>query len=66
MIETAFKSNCDYCIIPIQDYLGLDKDARMNLPGTLGSPNWEFKLRDFRDFEETIPYILELIKKYKR
>lgn len=66
MIETAFKSNCDYCIIPIQDYLGLDKDARMNLPGTLGSPNWEFKLRDFVDFEALIPYILELVKKYKR
>lgn len=33
-------------IFPLQDLLGLDDSARMNYPGTVGSPNWEWKLRD--------------------
>lgn len=33
-----------YCIIPIQDYLGLGKEARMNFPSTLGH-NWEWRVR---------------------
>ena len=33
-------------IFPLQDLLGLDDRARMNYPGTVGSPNWEWKLRD--------------------
>ena len=34
-------------IFPLQDILGLSEKARMNTPGTLGSPNWEYKLKDF-------------------
>lgn len=33
-------------IFPLQDLLGIDDSARMNYPGTVGSPNWEWKLRD--------------------
>ena len=33
-------------IFPLQDLLGLDDRARMNYPGTVGSPNWEWKLKD--------------------
>jgi len=33
-------------IVPLQDLLGLDDRARMNYPGTVGSPNWEWKLKD--------------------
>ena len=32
-------------IIPLQDYLLLDNRARLNWPGTFGSPNWEWKLK---------------------
>lgn len=31
-------------IIPMQDILGLNSYARMNFPGTVGSPNWEWKM----------------------
>lgn len=34
-------------IFPLQDVLKLDNSARMNYPGTVGSPNWEWKLKDF-------------------
>ncbi|MCQ2776456.1 MAG: 4-alpha-glucanotransferase [Bacilli bacterium] len=33
-------------IFPLQDILKLDDSSRMNLPGTTGSPNWEWKLKD--------------------
>ena len=31
------------CIIPVQDYLGLGNEARMNQPGTVGF-NWRWRL----------------------
>lgn len=41
--------NCDaeYVILPVQDVLELDGSARLNTPGTVGSPNWQWKLVDF-------------------
>ncbi|MBK2026144.1 4-alpha-glucanotransferase [Francisella philomiragia] len=41
--------NCDaeYVILPVQDVLELDSHARLNTPGTVGSPNWQWKLTDF-------------------
>ncbi len=33
-------------IFPLQDLLLLDDSARLNYPGTVGSPNWEWKLSD--------------------
>lgn len=42
-IRLAMLSVADYCIIPIQDYLGLDGKARINQPATLGK-NWKWRL----------------------
>ena len=36
MIRLAFASVADTAIIPLQDILGLDSRARMNMPGTGG------------------------------
>ena len=41
-------------IIPVQDILGLDDSARMNVPGTISEKNWTWKLKDFNDFRERI------------
>ena len=35
-IALAMRSVADTCIIPVQDYLGLGKEARINTPSTLG------------------------------
>ena len=43
MIIAAFSSVADYCIIPIQDYLGLDNSARINQPSTNGT-NWKWRI----------------------
>ena len=44
LISAAMRSVSDTCIIPIQDYLGLDETARMNTPGTVGC-NWMWRLK---------------------
>ena len=43
MIIAAFSSVADYCIIPFQDYLGLDNSARINQPSTNGA-NWKWRV----------------------
>lgn len=43
LIRAAFASVSDTCIIPLQDYLGLDNSARINMPSTLGG-NWIWRM----------------------
>lgn len=43
MIDLATNCNSDLCIIPLQDILGLDSAARMNIPGVeQGNWRWRF------------------------
>lgn len=42
-IRTAMASVSDLCIIPIQDYLELGGEARMNFPGTQSCDNWTWR-----------------------
>ncbi|MDO4296678.1 MAG: 4-alpha-glucanotransferase, partial [bacterium] len=44
MIRLAMMSTGNLCIIPMQDYLGLGDEARMNHPSTLGG-NWTWRLQ---------------------
>ena len=45
MIRTAFATRSNIAIAPMQDYLGLGSEARVNVPGTSGN-NWRWRLRD--------------------
>ena len=49
MVEMAMKSKASLSIVPLQDLLGLGKEARMNVPATVGG-NWEWRAleADFR------------------
>lgn len=42
-IRLAMGSVANLCMIPIQDYLGLGSEARMNVPSTVGL-NWRWRL----------------------
>lgn len=46
VIGYILNSDCAYAILSMPDVLGLGKSARMNTPGTIGSPNWEWRLCD--------------------
>ncbi len=45
--QFTFGSIAKLAILPIQDMIGLDDQARFNTPGTVGSPNWEYQLNNF-------------------
>ena len=66
LFNLIFSSVCETAIIPTQDYLWKDNEARMNVPGTLGGSNWAYRMPDFSEFIEVIPYIKNLNKKYNR
>jgi 4-alpha-glucanotransferase len=49
LIRMAYRSVADTAIIPMQDIMGLNTEARMNTPGKLGGNwAWRFKLKDFQ------------------
>ncbi len=44
LIRLAYASTADWCIIPLQDFLFLGNEARINEPSTLGT-NWRWRLK---------------------
>jgi 4-alpha-glucanotransferase len=45
MIRLALQSVSDLAIIPIQDWLGLGSESRINTPSTVGGNNWRWRLK---------------------
>ena len=46
VIRTAMSSVSDLCVVPMQDYLDLGAEARMNFPGTMTDCNWTWRAKD--------------------
>ncbi len=65
LIRTALGSVADTAIIPMQDYLGLGGEARINTPSTLGG-NWEWRMERDACTEELSKHMLELAWIYGR
>lgn len=65
MIRAALASAAETAVIPIQDYLGLDNSARMNLPSTLGD-NWKWRLLPGELTEELADEMAKLTALYGR
>ncbi|MCR5501413.1 MAG: 4-alpha-glucanotransferase [Lachnospiraceae bacterium] len=62
IIREAYRSVADLCIIPLQDYLCMGKEARLNTPGTADG-NWEWRLRPnflSEDLKRSIRSLTEL------
>lgn len=49
-------------IIPMQDILNHSADQRINRPGTIGSPNWEWRLSDLQTYEALLPKLKKKLK----
>ena len=61
----AMRSVADTCVIPVQDFLGLDESARINTPSTLGN-NWKWRMTLGCFSQELIDKIKRLTKIYGR
>ena len=66
LVQYALNTRARTAVIPLWDILGLDDSARINTPGTVGSPNWEWKLADYRLLERKIKPFAQWLVKYGR
>ena len=65
VIRMAQASTANTCIIPLQDYLHLDNDARMNRPSTLGG-NWCWRVKSRQITKKLSTTIKEVTVLYGR
>lgn len=64
-IRAAMMSVSDHCIIPMQDFLSLGSEARINTPSTIGN-NWTWRMGK-KDFTKKIrKRISDMVKLYRR
>ena len=64
-IRAALASVAYLAIIPMQDYLGLDSEARINTPSTLGN-NWKWRMGSGDFTKELAEEIKDMTKLYGR
>ena len=65
MIRAAMASVADRCVVPVQDYLCLGNEARINEPSTLGD-NWKWRMKKGQLTEKTLEKIYKMTKIYGR
>ena len=65
LVAAAMGSTAKMCIIPVQDWLGLDNSARMNTPGTVGV-NWSWRLAAERLTDELAEEVLAVTRRFGR
>lgn len=64
-IRTTMASVSDTAIIPLQDYLGLGSEARINIPSTLGG-NWCWRMLPGEFDDKIINLISDMTRIYER
>lgn len=62
MVRFVYASSSNIAVVPVMDLLGLDDSARLNSPGTVGSPNWEWRLTDWKKLRSRIPFVKETVE----
>lgn len=66
MIRYICMSKALIAVAPVSDILALDDAARLNTPGTVGSPNWEWRLTGFAKLRRQIPWVRALLEQSGR
>ena len=62
LISYMLKSKPEYAILPMADVLGQGKEGHINTPGTVGRPNWEWRMPDFEQAEKEMKKYRNLFK----
>ena len=57
VIDYSLDSNADMVIIPMSDWIHAGSQARLNMPGSVGAPNWMWRMKDLRAFAKRIKQI---------
>jgi len=64
-IALVMRSSAKRCIIPLQDYMGLDNCCRINQPSTVGK-NWQWRLKKEELSDTLMDEIRAVTKRYGR
>ncbi|WP_305042565.1 4-alpha-glucanotransferase [Geoalkalibacter sp.] len=65
LMRAALASVADWCVLPLQDILGLGSEARMNRPG-LGTGNWDWRFTSEQLTTDIGQRLAELTRLYGR
>ena len=60
LMKEVVTSSADVAVLPLQDLMGLDDDARMNTPGT-SQGNWTWQADD-RSLQKALPTLRRLVE----
>lgn len=66
LIYYCLSLNTDWAILPVQDILNKGIETLWNSPGSVGSPNWEWKLSNFNELDSKMVTFKEMVNKSKR
>lgn len=61
LIKAAFSTDAQLAIAPMQDYLGLGSEARLNIPGTPGG-NWRWRVLESQLTPEVCDNVAEMVR----
>ena len=62
----VLENKAEISIISMIDLLEYDDRCRLNTPGTVGEPNWCWRLSSYQDVKKKLPFLKEWIIKTKR
>ena len=65
-VHAVLQSIAELSVVTAQDILDLGDEARINRPGTLGSPNWEWRIASLDAMTEEKQHIRQLIEETER
>lgn len=66
VVELAFASKPNTCIIPMQDLLCQDGSTRMNLPSTVSTNNWSYRILKRNLSDKLAERLKSYVEKYGR
>ena len=66
LLAYTLKSKAEFAIIPMADILGLGSEGHINTPGTVGSPNWEWRLADLEQAKKALSCYRKMIEERVR
>lgn len=62
IIHYCLELEASQVIIPVWDMMGEPTESRFNVPGKIGSPNWEFRLTSFDQFDSYLKVYKNMIE----
>lgn len=66
IIHYCLDLEAEHVIVPVWDIMGCDTSCRFNIPGKIGSPNWELRLNSFEQFDSYLKVYKNMIEESKR